>query len=692
MKTFTRDLDFVNFTDKDGNEYKDLDFVNFNGVTVYEAWKKLIASGVPPITLQKCKGVDLVDYKIYGDSKQKIDTSNIWDGTYPIIGSYYDANGNITLYETIAMTNMMELKYSIYDITCVSYSDDAYGHYFRYNFFDENKQWLSQIAIHKIGNAGQTTTEYREIEVPTGAKYINFSVLTSQMDKGQKICASTKNTPTSEFPIEIESVGDKTPNIIDYTLHPATSTYAGITYTNMNNGSFIANGTLTGTLSQTYFDYKKIKDEIEVGETYYASCGNDYNDGKRRYYLFINIMNSETGVSRYFSSYNANKTFTLAENEYIYTIEIRIYSVDGELFSVDNLEFKPIICKASEFVEYEPYGYRIPVKVSGKNLLPTSTVNVNGENMRLNILPAPLKLPLTFSWDIDYVPNNQAALFEFMVDGASIKVEANRKSINLTGNTLTHIRVLNWPQNTGTIFNIQLEKGAVATEFESYVEPITTNIYLTEPLRKIGDYSDYIDFEKKQVVRKIYKENITTVSGKSSITGTYAIFYSRINKNALLWGIDGSLRGGYAISNKFEQSKYYYEYMVSYPNIIQSHQTTSGAYVAAYTFGDSSINTVALAKEKIGDGFEINYVLQKEIPETIELTNIPTFKGTTIIEVDTDVNASNMELKYWGKGKNPLLDETESIILNDILQDDTETELDLFENEIIEILDKIIGG
>ena len=31
---------------------------------VYDCWKKLIASGVPPITLQKCKGVDLVDYKI----------------------------------------------------------------------------------------------------------------------------------------------------------------------------------------------------------------------------------------------------------------------------------------------------------------------------------------------------------------------------------------------------------------------------------------------------------------------------------------------------------------------------------------------------------------------------------------------------------------------------------------------------
>ena len=31
--------------------------------------------------------------------------------------------------------------------------------------------------------------------------------------------------------------------------------------------------------------------------------------------------------------------------------------------------------------------------------------------------------------------------------------------------------------------------------YEPYHEPITTNIYLDEPLRKVGDYADYIDFK-----------------------------------------------------------------------------------------------------------------------------------------------------------------------------------------------------
>ena len=41
-------------------------------LVVYESWKNLITSGFTPLTLLNCKGVDLVDYKLYGNSKQGI--------------------------------------------------------------------------------------------------------------------------------------------------------------------------------------------------------------------------------------------------------------------------------------------------------------------------------------------------------------------------------------------------------------------------------------------------------------------------------------------------------------------------------------------------------------------------------------------------------------------------------------------
>ena len=51
--------------------------------------------------------------------------------------------------------------------------------------------------------------------------------------------------------------------------------------------------------------------------------------------------------------------------------------------------------------------------------------------------------------------------------------------------------------------NIQIEVGDTATAYEPYFEPMTTSIYLDEPLRKVGTYADYIDFENKKVVRNI---------------------------------------------------------------------------------------------------------------------------------------------------------------------------------------------
>ena len=136
------------------------------------------------------------------------------------------------------------------------------------------------------------------------------------------------------------------------------------------------------------------------------------------------------------------------------------------------------------------------------------------------------------------------------------------------------------------------------------VNNTVTKIYLDEPLRKIGDYADYIDFKNQKVIRKV-----KVVDDTGTLT------------------LEESYQG-----------------------------------------------------------------LSTPTEETIELPNIPTHKGTTIIEVDTNILPSNMEVKYYGKGKLEKLEETENIILNSILDDDTETEIDIFESEIIDILDEIIGG
>lgn len=62
------------------------------------------------------------------------------------------------------------------------------------------------------------------------------------------------------------------------------------------------------------------------------------------------------------------------------------------------------------------------------------------------------------------------------------------------------------------IKNIQIEKGNTATDYEAYKEPISTSIYLNEPLRCVGDICDYIDLINKKVVRKIGRIDFISAS------------------------------------------------------------------------------------------------------------------------------------------------------------------------------------
>ena len=64
------------------------------------------------------------------------------------------------------------------------------------------------------------------------------------------------------------------------------------------------------------------------------------------------------------------------------------------------------------------------------------------------------------------------------------------------------------------IKNIKLEKNDQKTEYE---EDVTQNIWLDEPLRKIDDVADYIDFKNKKIVRYITYDAVKKVYKKLSV-------------------------------------------------------------------------------------------------------------------------------------------------------------------------------
>ena len=52
------------------------------------------------------------------------------------------------------------------------------------------------------------------------------------------------------------------------------------------------------------------------------------------------------------------------------------------------------------------------------------------------------------------------------------------------------------------IYDIAYYAETDTTEYEPYIGE-TKHIYLNEPLRKVGDYADYIDFKNQKVMRQI---------------------------------------------------------------------------------------------------------------------------------------------------------------------------------------------
>ena len=514
MNINTRNMAFVNFN---GQE---MQWVKFNGVTVYEAWKNLIASGVPPLTLLNCKGVDLVDYKIFGESVQ--------DGT-----------------------------------------------------------------------------------------------------------------PTPEAPIEVESVGDKTKNLVN--IKKGTLTNCKIEY--LDNGF-----KLTATSTKGYYD---VPIELIKGNAYRVSFDSTRTGSTGGGYHSMATNTSITGSANDLNAKSYGVIASSATQNYDIT-HLRFYANNngsaGDSATYTNIQLE----LGSTKTDYIPYGYKIPVEVSGKNIF--NGVLKNGQfsyGEATNYRRVEITLEAgTYSISFSEKIYKQSSNITFTNPSGNFQTN----TFTLTETTDCYIQFrgydnVNGAGQTAEFFNslkIQVEKGDTPTEYEPYVEPITTNIYLDEPLRKIGDYTDYIDFANKKVVRNIYNEYVSNVGFISSDVDTYKKFLTNLSQKPLLIGT-GIQAVGYAISSKFVRSEQEYRFLGLYPNLIQPYITNAKINRIAYTFDDSSITTLEQANEKIGDGFEVNYVLATPIEEDIELPNIPTFKGMTVLSVGTEIQPSNIEVVYKGK-------------------------------------------
>lgn len=306
---------------------------------------------------------------------------------------------------------------------------------------------------------------------------------------------------------EDAEVGDKTKNLLNRFNYPETTTINGITFTNNGDGTFTLNGTATDTA------VLKISGNVKIG------------DGVTAY-----ISGAPSGSSN--STYRIEAVYWGAFGEEGRTIESNTGAVNIRVFAgvtVNNLVFKPQIEIGSQKTDFEPYGYKIPVKVSAKNELVVNDAIHTGTTFQYTakngvitreciinyvetsylIQTTPFKEIIgtntleagTYVWGI--INSSGKAInnpyIQLSVNGETVKWYADTSITLEEKATINNFKTDYTGYNNGDIqqFEIIIEKG---TEL---IEPVTTNIYLNEPLRCKDEKCDYIDFKNQKIIRNI---------------------------------------------------------------------------------------------------------------------------------------------------------------------------------------------
>lgn len=204
--------------------------------------------------------------------------------------------------------------------------------------------------------------------------------------------------------------------------------------------------------------------------------------------------------------------------------------------------------------------------------------------------------------------------------------------------------------------SIQIEENSIATSHEPYgykipinVNNSITNIYLDEPLRKIGEYSDYIDFANGKIVRKIYEYKIT---GNENWLKTYGdnLFNidSIFNDKPFIVGyglsnmyIYNSVQSGInnnTLNGEFALQKYVGSRHTDYNLFVKNTSYSNKDLFKTYLQSLYNSNTPVV----------ISCPLETPTEEDIELPNINLIEGKNIITIGTDVQGV-FETEYYSK-------------------------------------------
>ena len=466
-----------------------------------------------------------------------------------------------------------------------------------YGITEEEFKKYQTIAVVKGGkiyikpNASSDILEVaRELNVLLDATFSNTGSLelANTNVKSLRIYGNSiqNGTPSESTPVEIQSVGEKTKNIFDPSQWETPVTQTGITIQYLKDEDcFLLNGTATTT---NVHAQKRVNIPTEIGKKYTistkrvsgsidksAATGNDYSVayiGKsddtttNTNWLSPDLLNDNTVSSR------------TATCDMQYISSFWFYISGGVIFN--NYKVKIQIEQSDAATDYEQYGYKIPVKTSGKNLLDIdnfiSTFNqfkpdgyetiktefdgyecikvfgtMRYESQNVQYLKDKFKsnTQYTFTMDIYDISSESNAnkgisgKINYTDGSTDLFTLGVRKfdvwqPISVVSKENKSIDYISFTYGTGAAYsyikNWQIEEGTIATGYEPY-NATTYNIYLKEPLRKLGSTADYIDCTTGEVVRYIKVKDTT---GTKSIEESFEVLTTPITEKVSVSDID----------------------------------------------------------------------------------------------------------------------------------------------------------
>ena len=486
--------------------------------------------------------------------------------------------------------------------------------------YKNNKLVFEQGFLREDSGSIPLSTSHKAI----GKDLKNYQIYGNSIQDG---------TPTPSNPAEVESVGNKTRNVFNINSVSVVSAY---------------NAKRFGEEGKTYTVSITDKDtSVDISKCYLAvSDGAKYVEHQSNFnYLILN------GVIR------EREMVSVTDKDQYY---LAVYPNTKDTWDKLNARFNIMIAEGSNVCPYEPYGYKILISIRGKNFLPDDLdmfimdsyrhykLSETSKKLRITLIDKDTSIDVSgISFGFTRNGRNANDGFNWVVASGIIQTKSYRylntrswkdEIVEPMMYFSFHPRTNETWERINARWYIQVEEGEVKTDYEPYIEPTSSVIYLSEPLHKVEDYADYIDFKNRKIIRKI---------GKDTFNGSEIWYFNTENGNGRVYTtklLNLNNKQNVVMCTIYARASG----MPYYPPLNMCGINGYGIFIVGVD--PSVITSVNDYKTWLAENnYDVYFALAEQTEEEIDLPTIPSLKGTTIYSFDTETQPSSLYVQYKGK-------------------------------------------